>query len=158
MREVAELPSPANYLEEPSVLAITPGEVASIRVDTKHILGDNLNRFPAHLQSDRDLARQVFEGALRELPDRIRRNYRLPVAQYYRGSIHLLLPLHLSGPSRPADLALVVERTVAGVRRASTVFGHDHAYRQSRVIARPEADWLGHAWIEPDHASPTKGR
>jgi len=156
MREVAELPSPADYLEDPSALAITPDEVATMRVDTKHILGDHLDRFPAHLRSDPDLARQVFEGELRELPDRIRRNYRLAVAQYYRGSIHLLLPLHLSGASRRASLALVVERTTAGVRRASTVLGNDHAYQQARVIARPETDWLAHAWIEPDEASPTK--
>lgn len=156
MREVAELPSPASYLEEPSALTITPGEIADMRVDMKHILGDNLNRFPGHLRSDPELARQVFEGELRELPDRIRRNYRLPVAQYYRGSVHLLLPLHLSGASRRADLALVVERTAAGVRRASTVFGNDHAYQQSRLIARPEADWLGHAWLDPDDAASAK--
>jgi cold shock CspA family protein len=156
MREVAELPSPADYLEDPSALAIAPGEVASMRVDTKHILGDHLDRFPAHLRSDPELARRVFEGELAELPDRIRRNYRLAVAQYYRGSIHLLLPLHLSGASRRADLALVVERTPAGVRRASTVLGNDHAYQQARVIARPEADWLAHASLKPDDASPAK--
>jgi cold shock CspA family protein len=158
MREVAELPSPADYLEDPSALAITPREVATMRVDTKHILGDHLDRLPAHLRSDRELARQVFEGELRELPDRIRRNYRLAVAQYYRGNINLLLPLHLSGASRRADLALVVERTPAGVRRASTVLGNDHAYQQSRVIARPEAEWLAHAWLKPEDASAASAR
>jgi cold shock CspA family protein len=156
MREVAELPAAADYLSDPVGLQITPGEVASMRVDTKHILGDNLSRFPAHLRSDAELARQVFEGELRELPDRIRRNYRLAVAQYYRGSIHLLLPLHLSGASQRADLALVVERTPAGVRRASTVLGNDHAYQQARVIARPDADWLAHAWLKADDAPPAK--
>src|SRR5665213_1470164 len=148
MRDIAELPSPADYLSDPLLLTITPAEVASMRVDTKHILVDHLDRFPERLRSDPELARQVFEGALRELPDRIRRNYRLAVAQYYRGSIHLLLPLDLGGASPGADLALVVERTDSGARRASTVLGADHAYRQARVIARPEVDWLGQAWLE----------
>jgi hypothetical protein len=152
MREVAALPGPADYLADPAALAIAPGEVASMRVDTKHILGDHLDRFPERLRSDPDLARQVFEGALAELPDRIRRNYRLAVAQYYRGNIHLLLPLHLSGASRPADLALVIERTTGGARRASTVLGADHAYRQARVIARLQSDWLAGAWLKPDDA------
>ena len=153
MREVAALPGPADYLADPAALAIAPGEVASMRVDTKHILGDHLDRFPQRLRSDPDLARQVFEGALAELPDRVRRNYRLAVAQYYRGSIHVLLPLHLSGASRPADLALVIERTTGGARRASTVLGADHAYRQARVIARLQSDWLAGAWLEPEDAS-----
>jgi cold shock CspA family protein len=155
MREVAALPKPADYLADPAALAITPGEVASMRVDTKHILGDHLDRFPTRLRSDPELARAVFEGALAELPDRIRRNYRLAVAQYYRGSIHLLLPLHLSGASRPPDLALVVERNPSGARRASTVLGADHAYRQARVIARLQTGWLAGAWLKPAHASPT---
>ncbi|MGH2903657.1 MAG: DUF3825 domain-containing protein [Solirubrobacteraceae bacterium] len=150
MREVAELPPPADYLKDPSALVVTPDEVAGMRVDTTHILGDHLARFPAHLRSQPELARQVFEGALRELPDRIRRNYRLAVAQYYRGSIHLLLPLHL-GAAQHADLALAVERTASG-RRASTVLGKDYAYRQARVIARPERDWLAEAWLTPDDA------
>jgi cold shock CspA family protein len=156
MRDVSELPAPADYLSDPLLVTITPAEVASMRVDAKHILVDHLDRFPEHLRSDPELARQVFEGALRELPDRIRRNYRLAVAQYYRGSIHLLLPLHLSGASRRADLALVVERTDSGARRAGTVLGSDHAYRQARVIARPQVDWIGRAWLEQPGALPAK--
>jgi hypothetical protein len=156
MRDVGELPAPADYLSDPLLVTITPAEVASMRVDTKHILVDHLDRFPEHLRSDPELARQVFEGALRELPDRIRRNYRLAVAQYYRGSIHLLLPLHLSGASRRADLALVVELTDSGVRRAGTVLGKDHAYRQARVIARPQVDWIGRTWLERPGSLPAK--
>ena len=148
MRDVAELPAPADYLGDPQLLTITPAEVVDMRVDTKHILVDHLDRFPEHLRSDPELARLVFESALGKLPERIRRNYRLAVAQYYRGSIHLLLPLHLGGASPGADLALVVERTASGARRAGTVLGADHAYRQARVIARPEAEWLGQAWLE----------
>jgi cold shock CspA family protein len=156
MRDVAELPVPADYLGDPQLLTITPAEVVNMRVDTRHILVDHLDRFPEHLRSDPELARRVFEGALRELPERVRRNYRLAVAQYYRGSIHLLLPLHLGGASRGAELALVVERTDSGARRASTVLGPDHAYRQARVIARPEADWLGQAWLGSPGTPPTK--
>jgi hypothetical protein len=156
MRDVVELPTPADYLSDPLLLTITPAEIVSMRVDTKHIVVDHLDRFPEHLRSDPELARRVFEGALRELPERIRRNYRLAVAQYYRGSIHLLLPLHLGGSPRRADLALVVERTDSGARRASTVLGPDHAYRQARVISRPDAGWLAQTWLKSRHASPAK--
>lgn len=156
MGQVAELPAPADYLSDPAALRITPEEARAMRVDTKHILQDNLNRFPAHLRADPDLARQVLEGELHELPDRIRRNYRLAVPVYYRGSIHLALPLHLSGASRAPDLALVIERAPSGARRAGTVLSKDHVYRQSRVLARPEADWLSAAWLARKKPSPTR--
>jgi len=149
MRDVDELPVPADYLGDPSLLVISPSEVERMRIDTRHILVEHIDRFPARLRSDPELARKVFEGEIHELPARIRRNYRLAVPQYYRRDIQLLLPLCLGGAAGRADLALVVERTATGARRAGTIVGIDYAYEQARVVARPEAGWLGQAWLTP---------
>lgn len=157
MRPVIELPTPANYLEDPAALVITPDEIRAMRVDSRHILSDHLDRFPTHLRGDPRTARKLFEGDLHELADRVRRNYKAAVPQYYRSNIQLLLPLDLGGAPGRQDLALVVERTEAGTHRASTVLGNDLAYRQSRVIARPDPEWLGRAWIVPNDDSSTGG-
>jgi hypothetical protein len=61
-----------------------------------------------------------------------------------------LLPLDLGGAPGRQNLALVVERTEVGGHRASTVLGNDLAYRQSRVVARPDPEWLGRAWLQID--------
>ena len=153
MRPVTDLPAPANYLEDPAALVITPQEIRSMRVDSRHILSDHLDRFPQHLHADPRTARKLFEGDLHELADRVRRNYKAAVPQYYRSNIQLLLPLDLGGAPGRQDLALVVERTEAGTHRASTVLGNDLAYRQSRVIARPDPEWLGRAWLISDEGA-----
>jgi cold shock CspA family protein len=157
MRPVADLPVPASYLDDPSALIITPDEVRNMRIDSRHIVGDNLDRFPARLHADPEMARKLLEGDLHELADRVRRNYKIAVPQYYRGAIQLLLPLNLGAAPNRQDLTLVVERTESGVRRACTVVGNDLAYRQSRIIARADPAWLGRAWVTAEDAPSAEG-
>ncbi len=147
--DVASLPAPAGYLDDPSALLITPEEVRSMRVDSRHILVDHAERLPARLRADPTMARKLLEGDLHQLVDRVRRNYRLAVAQYYRGAVQLLLPLDLDEVPGERPLALVVERTESGARRASTVLGVDLAYRQARVVAHLDGEWLARAWLAP---------
>jgi hypothetical protein len=66
------------------------------------------------------------------------------------------LPLRVGGTSRSAGLALVIERTPSGARRANTVLGSDHAYEQARVIARPQTDWLADSRLASDDTSPRR--
>ena len=53
------------------------------------------NNSTLQLRADPAMARKLLEGDLHQLADRVRRNYRLAVAQYYRGAVQLLLPLDL---------------------------------------------------------------
>ena len=55
-------------------------------------------------------------------------------------TIQLLLPLCLNQPDR-ADLALVVDK-VGNSYRGNTVLTLDMAYRNARLITRPDSDWL----------------
>lgn len=81
---------------------------------------------------------------------RVQMNWRLAVPQFYwpkgihRGRIQLLLPLRLHA-NHAADLALVVERE--GTRYVGyTILTVSMAYKNARLLSRPESDWL---WIPP---------
>jgi len=152
-----ELPVPADYLSHPDELVLRPEEIRAMRVDFHHIAVEHLDRFPEVLRSDSNLADAALRGDLGRLPDRIRRNYKAAVPQRYRGEIQMLLPLDLVAPRGRPDLALVVERR-DGTCRANTVLGVDAAYRQARLIARPDPEWLGQAWLGrvPDQGSSTR--
>lgn len=82
----------------------------------------------------------LLTGAIDNAKERVRRNYKAAVPQYYRGRIQLLLPLCLSNP-KVADLALVVEAH-DGFYRAATCLTLDMAYNNARQLARPDRDWL----------------
>jgi cold shock CspA family protein len=144
-----ELPPPADYLSQSDRLIIRPEEIRAMRVDFRHIAVEHLDRFPEILRTDPNLADAALRGDIGRLPDRIRRNYKAAVPQRYRGEIQMLLPLDLVAPRGRPDLALVVERKDAGCR-ANTVLGVDAAYRQARLIARPDPEWLGQAWLSPE--------
>jgi len=144
-----ELPPPADYLSQSDRLIIQPEEIRSMRVDFRHIAVEHLDRFPEILRSDPNLADAALRGDIGRLPDRIRRNYKAAVPQRYRGEIQMLLPLDLVAPRGRPDLALVVERKDVGCR-ANTVLGVDAAYRQARLIARPDPEWLGQAWLNAE--------
>jgi hypothetical protein len=143
----AELPDPADYLSRAEELVVRPDEIREMRVDFRHIAVEHLDRFPEVLRSDSNLADAALRGDIGRLPDRIRRNYKAAVPQRYRGEIQALLPLDLVAPRGRPDLALVVERR-DGTCRANTVLGVDAAYRQARLIARPDPEWLGQAWLD----------
>jgi hypothetical protein len=82
----------------------------------------------------------LFKGAIDSAKERVKRNYKTAIPQYYNGTIQLLLPLSLTDPA-VADLALVVER-FHEFYRASTCLTLDMAYNNARQLARPDRDWL----------------
>jgi hypothetical protein len=139
MNRFASLPEMAHYFDDPSFLVLDTRK--DIRVNVEHIVTENIARFPTNLQS-----RSVYElqnlmkGAIDSAIERVKRNYKTAVPQYYQGSVQLLLPLTLTDPTK-ADLALVVER-FSDFYRAATCLTLDMAYNNARQLARPDRDWL----------------
>lgn len=134
-----ELPDLANYFEDPSLLVLDRRK--ELRTNVEHIVADNKERFPEPYNTMSDYQLQTFlSGAIDNAWERVKRNYKAAIPQYYNGKIQLLLPLCLSAPDK-ADLALVVEK-VSTFYRASTCLTLDMAYNNARQLARPDRDWL----------------
>lgn len=74
---------------------------------------------------------------------RVSWNFKTAVPQYYprEESLQLLLPLCLVSDEQ-VDLALTVERTESGNYLGHTVLPLDWAYKNARLICRPDSDWL----------------
>lgn len=134
-----KLPEMAHYFDDPSHLVFDSRK--ELRANIEHIIRDNRERFPDPYRSMDDYALQTFlKGSLDNAKERVRRNYKAAIPQYYRGRIQLLLPLCIGHPHR-ADLALVAEKFDT-FYRASTCLTLDMAYNNARQLARPDRDWL----------------
>lgn len=139
MNKFSSLPDIAHYFEDPSALVLDIRK--ELRVNIEHVVSENLSRFPTHLQNRSTFELQnLLKGAIDSAKERVRRNYKTAVPQYYQGSVQLLLPLTLTDPAK-ADLALVVER-FSDFYRAATCLTLDMAYNNARQLARPDRDWL----------------
>lgn len=70
-------------------------------------------------------------------------NYRTAIPTYYpaRNNGSLLLPLALTDEEH-VDLALVVIRNPSGSYQGETILPLDLAYSNSRLVTRPDSDWL----------------
>ena len=113
-----------------------------LEVDYKHILTDNKERLPDVLQGNQALARNAVEGAIRQLKERLKRNYKLAIPHWYDGRIQLLLPLCITDDSI-ADVALVAEKdSQRNKYMVRTVLGMDMAYVDARVVCAPDRQWL----------------
>lgn len=134
--EVAEYYNADNYRDLFFNLEYTTIVVAD------HIVEDNISRFPVIMRENLHLASAALQGAVDKLYSKVRRNYKLAVPHWHDGHIQLLLPLFLSDPHK-ADLALVVERVDAQkCYVARTILTMDMAYKDARLICRPDRDWL----------------
>lgn len=89
------LPEMCHYFDDPSVLVYDTRK--ELRANIEHIIADNRSRFPSHLQTMSDYALQnIVKGAIDSVKERVKRNYKTAVPQYYQGTIQLLLPLALT--------------------------------------------------------------
>lgn len=109
----------------------------------EHIFGDekNLKRIPEKIRCS-PVRQFLFDSAVKYAKYRIEANYRTAVPQYYNGKIQLLIPICFMDYKK-ADLAMVVEKK----GELQKYFGHtcltlEMAYNNSRLIARPESNWL----------------
>lgn len=133
------LPEMANYYASPTSLVFD--NTKDFRANIEHIVADNKSRFPDPFSLMEEYVLQtLLKGAIDNARERVRRNYKTAVPQYYKGRIQLLLPLCMSNPQN-ADLALVVEDH-GQFYRASTCLTLDMAYNNARQLARPDRDWL----------------
>ena len=84
----------------------------------------------------------IIDGSVKAARERLRRNYKIAVPQYFitSGTIQLLIPLCLAAQDT-ADLAIVVE-DYGTMYRASTCLTLDQAMNNARLLARPDRDWL----------------
>jgi hypothetical protein len=135
------LPDIADYFDKPELLIFNPK--CDLIPDLDHIIGDNISRFPSHLQSadDAELRRQLI-GSIEEVKKKVRTNYKIAVPQYYDGKIQLLLPLCLTSGSPNADLALVVHKLNDKTYTARTCLTLKMAYNNARLIVKPQSNWL----------------
>jgi len=139
LNKFPELPDLASYFDDPSCLVLDIRK--DFRVNVEHIIEENKERFPEPYRSMDNFILQTFlKGAIDNAKERVRRNYKTAIPQYYKGQIQLLLPLCFSNAQR-ADLALVVERH-STFYRASTCLTLDMAYNSARQLTKPDRDWL----------------
>lgn len=139
LNRFGSLPDMAHYFDDPSVLVFDSRK--ELRVNVEHVVSDNLPRFPQSLQGMNVFGLQnLVRGAIDSARQRVRRNYKTAIPQYYQGTIQLLLPLSLTDATK-ADLALVVDR-FPDFYRAATCLTLDMAYNNARQLARPDRDWL----------------
>lgn len=84
-----------------------------------------------------------LENAITLAQKRTQWNYRTAIPFYYpKGDeMSLLLPLYLRNPQIP-DVALVVNREVSGNYQGETVLSLEQAYKNARLICKPQNDWL----------------
>lgn len=134
-------PEIADYFQNPEDLIFNPGCKLIPQID--HIIGDNIDRFPASLQSlDEAEIRMRLTGAIDEVKKRVRTNYKLAVPQYYGNRIQLLLPLNLTPGSPNPDLALAVYKLQPDTYTARTCLTLKMAYNNARLIVKPQSSWL----------------
>lgn len=140
MRDFEPLPDIATYVDDPGELVFD--HRYDLEVDYKHILSDNKDRLPEVLQTSTTLARNAVEGAIRQLKERLKRNYKLAVPHWYNERVQLLLPLSITDDTT-ADVALVAERdTLRKKYMVRTILTMDMAYLDARIICAPDRQWL----------------
>ena len=135
------LPVTANYFEKPEDLIFNPK--CELIADIDHIIEDNLNRFPTHLQSATadELQRALF-GSIDEVKKKVKTNYKIAIPQFYKNKIQLLLPLCLTPGSPNPDLALVTHKVNNTAYTARTCLTLNMAYNNARLIVKPQSNWL----------------
>ena len=141
VRRYPKLPEMAFYWEDPTKLIFDPRK--ELVVNVEHIIQDNKARFPNPFSTMSDYQLQlIIDGSVKAAKERLRRNYKIAVPQYFitSGTIQLLIPLCLAAQDT-ADLAIVVE-DYGTMYRASTCLTLDQAMNNARLLARPDRDWL----------------
>ncbi|WOF23647.1 DUF3825 domain-containing protein [Microbacterium betulae] len=143
LRNFDQPPQMAEYVTSASELVYDWRRELKLAYD--HILGDNIDRFPAEMIEQPLRARQALDSAINLTLRRVRRNHKLVIPQWYpklgEAGAQFLMPLDLTG-DRTADLALVVSVVGDRAYRGHTVLTLDMAYTNARLVARPDSDWL----------------
>lgn len=102
-------------------------------------LGERIRNTPMVLNN----LKNRLEAAIHLTLKRVEWNYKTAIPVYFptRNLCSLLLPLCLSEEGQ-VDLALVVEPLQSGAYQGQMVLPLDLAYNNSRLLTRPDSDWL----------------
>lgn len=141
VNKFAKLPDMAFFWDDPTKLIYDTRK--ELVVNLEHIIEDNKERFPSPYNTMPDYNLRLYlDGCIKASVERVKRNYKVAVPQYFltTGTIQLLIPLCLAS-SKIADLAVVVE-DYGTMYRASTCLTLDMAMNNARLLARPDRDWL----------------
>lgn len=141
VNKFAKLPDMAFFWDDPTKLIYDTRK--ELVVNLEHIIEDNKERFPAPYNTMPDYNLRLYlDGCIKSSVERVKRNYKVAIPQYFltTGTIQLLIPLCLAS-SKKADLAVVVE-DYGTMYRASTCLTLDMAMNNARLLARPDRDWL----------------
>ena len=140
LSEFRPLPDIASYYDDPTDLVFNTNY--DVEFNYEHIIEENHDRLPDQLKNNRRLAVNAIKGSEDSLKQKLARNYKVAIPQWYENRIQLLLPLNLSdGPD--AELALVAERDPkTSLYRVKTALPMNMAYMNARLITRPDRDWL----------------
>lgn len=144
MRCFSTFPEIADYFTNPEDFIFDKKLPLVINYD--HIIDDNFDRFLDVGLDDKFTIHALLESAVRRITEKVKRNYKLAIPQYYtdkntgNSKIQLLLPLFLK-QGNVADLALAVDKDQQGYI-GKTILTLEWAYVNSRRIVRPEVDWL----------------
>jgi hypothetical protein len=127
-------------------IAVLP-ENSSERKDYFRKLGEKIQHTPKILNRLKNRLDDAVKLALK----RVEWNYKTAIPIYFpsRDTMSLLLPLALVDEDR-IDLALVVDRKQSGAYQGQTVLPLAMAYSNSRLVARPDSDWLKTDMISSD--------
>lgn len=144
MRVFIKYPDIADYFTSPADFIYD--KTMELSIDYDHIIDDNYDRFVSVGLTDKYMINGLLENAVKRIVEKVKRNYKLAIPQYYtdkttnESKIQLLLPLFLQSKD-VADLALVVDK---GEYRyiGKTILTLEWAYVNSRRIVRPDVDWL----------------
>jgi hypothetical protein len=136
MMHFSETPEVIAYFDNPEKIYFNP--TLDLVKNFNHILEDNFDRFSPELQEKgKEYIKSLLVSSLDLTIKRIKRNYRIAVPQYYGDDITYLLPVNLDG----CKMALAVEY-VNKRYRVNTIFTIEMAYKNARLLMKPEADWL----------------
>lgn len=102
-------------------------------------LGQKIKDTPKVLNRLKNRIEDAVDLALK----RVEWNYKTAIPMYFptKNTGSLLLPLSLVDEDR-VDLALVVERQASGSYQGQTILPLHLAYSNSRLVTRPDSDWL----------------
>jgi hypothetical protein len=134
---------PADFLRQHIPHGITWRDPRSL-ADEERV--EFLASFVEALKNDVQCLRGI-KGRLEDAKDlaekRTRWNFKTAIPQYYPrfNLMSLLLPLSLMD-DKVVDIALVVTRNPSGSYQGRTVLPLAWAYKNARLVCRPDSDWL----------------
>ncbi|HEM2734781.1 TPA: DUF3825 domain-containing protein [Streptococcus suis] len=129
-------PKVPRFFSNPADIYFDPNRELIKNLD--HILDDNMDRFDIELQNKgKFYIHALLNNALDLTITKCKRNYRIAVPQYYKGKVTYLLPVTIDN-----QLMSVAVESINGRYRVNTIFTLEMAYKNARLLMKPEVDWI----------------